>query len=196
MKLTIPYELWRCANLCKATNDVRFYLNGVHFKGFNIEATNGHYMYQASFKEFELDDVKAKPVKGSVIVRPKNKVPASTKARNISYVEITTRKDVATIKYISLYNQIEHMDVGEVIDGKYPDSRRVVKHIEAEDVSLDAPIGFNTKYLALIDKLLGKQMFNVAEMRLTGPSNPTEVLLKKPCMMQYNEIFVLMPARI
>ncbi|MGO3799862.1 MAG: hypothetical protein ACTJHE_11460 [Vibrio casei] len=45
MKFLVPYKFWEAALVCAATNDVRYYLNGVRLNKNVIQSVNGHVAY-------------------------------------------------------------------------------------------------------------------------------------------------------
>jgi len=118
-----------------AKNDVRFFLNGVHVFGETIEATNGHYLFTAKIDKTEEDR----------IFKIIGTIPAKAQDTEISF-----ETNIATHKNFN--NEIVGVGYVEVIDGKFPDTQKVIDKFKPEKVS---EIAFSPEYLSLPKKLFG-----------------------------------------
>ncbi len=118
-------------------NDARYYMNGVHMFGNTIEASNGHYVFQATLEsDFE----------GDVIFRLTGDIPSSARETVLDF-----EKKLAT----HLNSKGQRLDVSaiEMVDGSFPDTARFFgRNISDNPLS---EITVNTKYLSLATKLFG-----------------------------------------
>lgn len=197
MKVLIPFEFWRAANLAKAKKDVRYYLNAVHIGNGRIEGSNGHVAYVADFTNMEMPELSESITNDhsvDLIIEPKNKIPTSTKARNIQYVRIITRESDAVIEYINDYDQVVAMDIALLIDAKYPNIKRLEDALYKQDV-VQGGIGVRTEYLELVRKISGKGLHHV-EMQTRGPESAILFKFKKIDLIDMTEILLVMPCSL
>lgn len=197
-KLCIPFRIWESANLAAAKDDPRYYLKGVHIKGNRVEATNGHIAYMASLKDFELPECAAgcSPIKLGFIVSPKNKIPKWSKKNPIAYVVITVNEKDADISYLSHYGERLSSDIANVIDGKFPNIPKLISTARRNPVNNQLPIGVNTKYLDLPNKMLSHCKWPIVKMELFGVDIAILFTLKREGLHEVKETLVIMPARL
>lgn len=137
--IKVNFKEYFGAKICRAQNDVRYYLNGFYFdKDNRIVSTDGHRMFVGKIQSDEHDlivDVKGKePVKFDYAV-------FNTESLNVTFHD--KNNDVLSIlKFIK-------------IDGRYPDWRRVA-NIEENKIS---EICLNFDYLSDAAKI-GKKYGN------------------------------------
>jgi len=133
MQIKVSKTLLECAQLFKAKNDIRYYLNGICFKADGrVCSTNGHMAFIGGKHEGK--------VKDDLIISIQ-KAPT----KRYEYAIIDTETLVVTY-----FNDAGAVKVGvglcELIDGKFPDIDRVIpKSRQACDI-----IGFRAEYLARI----------------------------------------------
>jgi len=181
-----------------AQKDVRYYLNGVNINGNRLEATNGHYIFTATFPE-TIGDNQIFNLIGA-------KIPANAYMTEFSKIEVDENEEHEEHesvenagKTVAIHKDRVGNFVGcnivNVIDGKYPDIDRTVKDFKETPVST---IGFNSVYMGLPSKLFGK---NADNMKFTfgGERSATKVDFNK-----YNEMngfdielqMILMPVNL
>lgn len=158
------------ALLCKATNDVRYYLNGlcVDSEGF-IVATDGHRMFIG----------KAETDQSTFIFSLKVKPPTK-------FEYVIVEKDSKQITFFDKHNSSIQSCSIDIIDGRFPDWRRVSDY---KEVKISA-IGLNIHYLndaAKAAKYFGK---DIALIKLQDSASAVHIELSKDAFM------VIMPARI
>lgn len=162
------------AQLFRAYQDVRCYLNGLFFdKDGTLAATNGHTLFVGKHLS-KLD-------KG-VIISIKDKIPT-----RFYYAEINTQKGL--IFYKSEKDEILSVGLIEVVDGIYPDYKKLIPTISKETYA--PSICFSAKYLENI--LKAGKIFN--------PKLPMVKILmpmsnKKPAVFEFwnqDSFVVLMP---
>lgn len=158
------------ALLCQAKNDVRYYLNGicVDEKGY-IVATDGHRMFVG----------KATTSEETVLLQVKGKPPAK-----FDSVEIDTQNKSAIFKSFE-GNNIGSLPL-EIIDGRFPDWRRVANYHEGKV----SAIGLNVNYLKDLAK--AAKYFNKENAKLTfqDSASSTHIYLTDDAYM------IIMPCRI
>lgn len=176
--MKIKSNLLRAAQMCHAKNDIRYYLNGIHIKGNIVEATNGHYAVRMTM-ESEVD--------GEHILNVKGVIPK--KAHESEFI----LGDEAIVKHRDASGLLLSVHIVDVIDKvRYPQIENAIpdssKKVATEE------IGFNTKYLALFDKMFGSP----AKLELFGPKGSGKLTaLNAIVNIEYgNPIFIVMPCRI
>lgn len=167
----IDFPAYMGAKICKAKNNVRYYLNGfyVDSEGF-IVATDGHRLF--------CDKVKTDTTEG-FIFDVKGKEPTK-----FSYAEISTET-----KNISFYTAQEVLLATlplEIVDGRFPDWRRVAR-VEAGKVEA---IGFTMPYLADAAKVAKFYKKDIAKFEFQDSSRGCKVHFSETAFM------VIMPARV
>jgi DNA polymerase-3 subunit beta len=176
--MKIKSKLLRAAQMCHAKNDIRYYLCGIHIKGNIIEATNGHYAVRMAMDE-EVD--------GEHILNVKGIIPKKADESEFIF------GDETIIKHRDSAGMLLSVHVVEVINkGRYPPIENFIpdsnKKVATEE------IGFNTKYLALFDKMFGSP----AKFELFGSKNSVKLTaLNTIANAEYgNPVFVVMPCRL
>lgn len=196
MKFILPLQAVINAQHCTATNDIRYYLEGFHVTKSAIQATNGHYLYQAKFKEIEYPDYLPEwrcdfELPDSMIIKMKQTIKSPVKKLGCQFVtfEIEESKVIATT--IDGFGRPVGVFLGEVVDGRFPDAERVIPSGEQEPYS---QIGFNSAYL--------KKVYQVSEGKLssvklkTYGENKAAVFEILSLSEHYEAVFVLMPIRL
>lgn len=138
MKIKVSYQNLESAQLCKAKNDVRYYLNGVAFlPDGRISSTNGHVAFIAEGCS------SSRKMKDTIIFNiPRKPITKYEYALIDDQLSIITYFDVNDVKLA--------VSMAEVIDGRYPDVDRLFNQFK------EAPcdkIGFNADYLSLIGRI-------------------------------------------
>lgn len=169
--IKVNYADLKAAMMCAATNDVRYYLNGVFFdeKGF-IVASDGHRLFCGSA---------VVPEGESKIVSIKGRLPTKFEYCNID--------DTSAAFFDSKDVLIGTLPV-ENVDGRYPDWRRVSSFSGAK---VEA-IGFNGAYLSdacKIAKLFDRKVDSL-KLEFQGVDKATRVSFKGGAFL------VIMPMRL
>jgi hypothetical protein len=134
---TIDARQIKAAMLMMAKNDVRYYLNGLLIGGGKVVATDGHRMIVVDSKTSTFDPT---------IFSIKGKLPA--RAMSCEFVFIGEDYGVVTSKDCR-DNDIDAVVKFSIIDGKYPDYKKVIPTDKCDSVS---EIGFNIGYLSDVHK--------------------------------------------
>ena len=137
--MKLKFNALKAALLYVAKKDIRFYLEGVHVTKDVIEATNGHILFQYDNSKVVQDiyplhlDVIIPELALQVFIA---KVEAKLKAAKVDFrdvdVEIVPVADESKLHggYKLTYFDIEEKFTK--IDGKYPDTKRVIPRLGAE----------------------------------------------------------------
>lgn len=182
MKLKVNMQQLKSAMLCKAKNDVRWFLNGVMFaKDGTLVGTNGHVMFVGQHES---------EIESDLIVDFVCSIP-----RNFQYAEIEFNSDEKQ-GVIKFYGQLESNVIGcgmaQIIDGKYPDYTKLTQKV----ISPCTEIGFNGKYLKLLSDIstLFNPRFSTVKLSLNGDSGCAFAEIPNP--EQEKAMLVIMPCRI
>lgn len=176
MKVTVSAIKFNAAAVCKAVNDIRFYLNGVFIAANgDVVGTDGHCMVLCS-KGASADE----GFQG-MIVAMSTKPPSKC-----DLIEFDTDTMIARFLNADLAK------VGaasfEMIDGRYPDYLRVVPS-KPEKVGA---IGIDAALLARADKVFKSRkqpgvliefFGGVGAVKFTCPQVPDVVLIVMPCRL-------------
>lgn len=138
MKIEInDIPMFKAALTASAQHDSRFYLNGCLFeKGGFVVGCDGHRLVKTKCCEYEGDDI---------IISIKRTVPART-----ALIIIDT--DINIVQYMRGKEEIK-IDRCKVIDGKYPDYRRLKNDLPKEEPGND--FAFNPLLVSDIQKAMG-----------------------------------------
>jgi hypothetical protein len=162
MNIVIDRRIFKAAQHCMSTKDVRYYLNGICLRIDNgikgqVYSTTGHVLFAASFNI----ENHAEAIKGVFdIIIPTDAVKHAAKGKTPS-VDLISLDDGGYLldgfRFIA-------------IDGKYPDIARVIP--DSNDVS-NEPGHFNPALLLLCDKALAAwhDTKETATLYQNGPSN-------------------------
>jgi DNA polymerase III subunit beta len=196
MKFILPIDAFLNASKCVEINDPRYYLEGVHVTKNTIEATNGHYLYQAKIKEFEYPDCIKEMSLDSInpesmiikMIQPVKK-PAKTQGCEFIIFDVNENKVIATT--VNQFGRELAVYLGEVIEGIFPDARRVIPSGGGESTPL---IGLNAGYLKKLSEVCGGR-FKSVKMNTFGDNKPVmfEVI---DYDKHYSATFTLMPIRL
>lgn len=169
--IKVNYADLKAAMMCAATNDVRYYLNGVFFdeKGF-IVATDGHRLFCGSA---------VVPEGESKIVAIKGRLPTKFEYCNI---------DCTSAAFFDSKDVLIGTIPVEIVDGRFPDWRRVTSFDSAK---VEA-IGFAGAYLSDACKIakLFDRKFDSLKLEFQGVDKATRVLFKGGAFL------VIMPMRL
>lgn len=138
MKIKVSYQNLESAQLCKAKDDPRVYINGVAFlPDGRISSTNGHVAFVAEGCS------SSRKMKDTVIFNiPKKPIPKYEYALIDDQLSIITYFDVNDVKLA--------VSMAEVIGGIYPDVDKIFNQFKESPCD---KIGFNAYYLELIGKV-------------------------------------------
>lgn len=199
MKFIVPIQILRAANVAAGSNDVRFYLNGIHFTHNRVESSNGHVAYMAKGAPDTPTWFESNFDKYDVIVKLSSKIPASTKRKNIQYAVVESDGDESKvlIRYMDFYGDQLHVGQGEVVDGKFPNIPKLVASTRRSEKKLDDDIGFNADYLAMPSQMLGKDKFNSVKFEMFAENTAgIATLLRSGIVTGFKEYLLIMPLRL
>jgi DNA polymerase-3 subunit beta len=138
MQYTIKTNELKALLLCAAKNDVRYYLNGVHFESTNngiiAASTDGHRLLCINLPNELVESVKALIPRALIEAAVKTKAPT---------IDITI--DAGNVTLSSMGQNVS----GSLTEGVFPDYRRVIP----EKVSGIQGNEFNNEYLVDFDKI-------------------------------------------
>lgn len=170
MKITINTDIFAAASLFKATQDIRYYLNGLYLesgpKGARLVATDGHTMCIAQILgEYPVTSIII-PTSLAAIVKHK------AKSSRVVELEFSEEVSPAGAREISLSFD-GSKTIGKEIEGRFPDFQRVVPDKASGEVAQ-----FNPDYLVRVQKastILGNGLF-FGGMAMNGLSSSFSVL--------------------
>jgi DNA polymerase III sliding clamp (beta) subunit (PCNA family) len=167
----IDFAAYMGAKVCRAKNDVRYYLNAIYIdaEGF-IVATDGHRLF--------CDKVQTNQPEG-ILVDVKGKEPAK-----FSYAEISTEAKSISF-YTAEHGLLATLPV-ELVDGRFPDWRRVAR-VEAGKVET---IGFTMSYLVDAAKVAKLYKKAVSKFEFQDSSRACKIHFSDTAYM------IIMPARV
>ena len=196
MKYLIDFDVFEAAMEFAAKDDVRFYLNGVHLKGGRVESTNGHIAYMAKpqkgrEKPEYLDGTFDCP---SMIISPRNKLPAKTKKNWPVFCSITVG-EISRVDYLDFYGKVLSSDIIDIVDGKFPNIPRLFsKHIKGAYIG--ESFGINTKYLALFDKIMKRESIPCIKLYPMSKNDSIMVEFRRSSLFEIDERAIVMPVRL
>lgn len=211
MKLCVPHKYWEAALMCADTDDVRYYLNGVHLSKNRIEATNGHVAYFAEFERYEVDGnqrlagqngwVSQEEYNGEwpdIIIGNFSTPPSKAVAKKTLYLLIDgDEHGVLTIKFVDNQFNVIYVQGASIIDARYPDFSRIMP--KGEPSKEQFQIGFNPDYLALPAKLLYREngrFFGTCAMTAWDSNLAAVIELKRFSRECEKEVLLIMPTRL
>lgn len=197
MKFILPIKAVVNAQKCIANRDVRYYLNGFHVTKNTVEATNGHYLYQAKIKSFEypdyLPDWKSSfELPESMIIKMKQPIKHPVKKLGCEFVIFEVAESKVIVTTIDQYGNDIGVYLGEVVDGRFPDIERVIPKGDPECHSY---VGFNAEYLKKIYEVSSGR-FKSVKMKSFGENKAAIFEIIDSVNMHFDAIFVLMPIRL
>lgn len=196
MKFILPLKAVINAQSCVSKGDIRYYLDGFHVTKSAVESTNGHYMYQAKMKNFEypdyLPDWKSSfDLPESMIINMKQSIKKPIKMTGCEFVIFEVNESEVIAKTINQHGGTIGVYLGEVVEGKFPDTSKVIPSGEPEPYS---QIGFNSSYLKKVDQVSDGK-FSSVKLKTYG-ENKAAVFEIMSHSDHYDAIFVLMPIRL
>ena len=139
MQLTIKTNELKALLLCAAKNDIRYYLNGVHFEstpnGIIAASTDGHRLLCINLPSEQAESVNC------LVPRALIEAAVKTKAQVIDVIIIDGQQ-------VTLSSAGQNVS-GSLTEGVFPDFRRVIP----EKVSGIQGNEFNNEYLVDFDKI-------------------------------------------
>jgi DNA polymerase-3 subunit beta len=138
MQFTIKTNELKALLLCAAKNDIRYYLNGVHFEssanGIIAASTDGHRLLCINLPSEQAEGIKALIPRALIEAAIKTKAPV-----------IDIKIEGGNVTLSSAGQNVS----GSITDGVFPDYRRVIP----EKVSGIQGNEFNNEYLVDFDKI-------------------------------------------
>ena len=177
MILNVTRPAMLSALLFQAKNDPRYYLIGMCFAPENqLYATDGHRLFIGEHQTPELTE--------NVIVRLKG--PKFTR-----FEKATIDTESGVVTYLDENGLRVNLGLCEVVDGKYPDAKRV---IPTENVAVEQ-IGFNAKYLADVEKVARfyNPRFQSIKIKPNGDTKGSLIEIRNPWE---SAKIVVMPMRL
>lgn len=175
MKFIVPIGYLRAAMIAQARDDIRYYINGIHFKGNKIESTNGHIAYQATLNQGlndvcnELDKTITEDcqVPDDLIIKIDGKIPATTRKRNIAFAKIELEdKNKVLIRYLDYMNTQVDVGHGDVVEGRFPDlDKALAAWFDNAEVKSEA-ICLNPQYLRVVDEIAKTCSMSYASVKM------------------------------
>jgi DNA polymerase-3 subunit beta len=174
MQFTIKTNELKALLICAAKNDIRYYLNGVHFEstsnGIIAASTDGHRLLCINLPNEQAEGIKA------LIPRALIEAAVKTKAQ---VIDISI--DGANVTLSSMGQNVS----GSITDGVFPDFRRVIPNSVSGE---SGGAQFQTDYISDFDKIGKLVNGGKASLMLNGPLNTALVKFTDE-----NVIGVIMP---
>lgn len=196
MIIYAPVEALRAHALTQAVNDVRYYLNAYHFKGSEIQTTNGHVGLSS------VHAIVNAPEDGVIL---KISTPPSGRAYSTAVIDTKAGIVYWTPQLADKVKDLEQLPDGwfrkcrlavgtvDVVDSRYPDLKRVIDGAKA-NAKATTEVKVASQYLGLIEKL-GKKFgakLPFIDLHLAGKDQPIRVEFETPCGPA---TMIIMPAR-
>ncbi|MAT91424.1 MAG: hypothetical protein CME59_02360 [Halioglobus sp.] len=144
--IEIDARFVRGAQACQASNDIRYYLNGICIMpDGRIAGTNGHVLYVGKYSE----DQDSLPDR-NIILKLHGTIPRA--AKSVRFTFTARAGDVWRGVAVTDNNKAFCF---ETIDGKYPDIDRVIPEAPEPDGIICDGFGIQARYLSLVPKTLG-----------------------------------------
>ena len=174
MLLTIKTNELKALLICAAKNDVRYYLNSIHFEstsnGIIAASTDGHRLLCINLPDQQAEGIKALIPRALIEAAVKTKAPT---------IDVTI--EGANVTLASAGQNVS----GSITDGVFPDFRRV---IPASVSGESGGAQFQTDYISDFDKIGKLINGGKASLMLNGPLNTALVKFTDE-----NVIGVIMP---
>jgi len=134
-------------SVCSAAKDVRYYLVGIHFElsgdsGLTMVSTDGHRLLKIEAPEDMFGAVGKDDRKSVIINFDKDTLSDFRKAGNRDQIVNIEIDELVTVKYATVTRY------ATLVDGKFPDWRRIMPAEIAGEGNEVGEAGFNSKYLA------------------------------------------------
>lgn len=143
MNIKITKAVFESAQMARAKNDVRTYLNAIAIlPDLRVAGTNGHVIFLGEKAQ------SSNPIKSSVLLDVQK-----SPTQRYHHVVINTKSGLATFR--TEKNESVAVSLVKIVDGKYPDIDKLLSQFKSQSTF---EIGFNAGYLSMIGKL-GK-LFN------------------------------------
>lgn len=193
MIIYAPVSALRAHQLTKAQQDVRYYLNALHFVGSRIRSSNGHVCMESDHKLVNA------PEEGIIIALstpPTGRIYSAvidTEAGIVYWLDIPADKpkDLAEIDYKKARVAVGTADV---VDAKYPNVAGLLAKARENSKAVHE-IGVATPYLGLIEKVAKKFGIKMpfAKLSFNGAAEPIRVDFTTP---DGSATLIIMPARV
>lgn len=177
MILTLTRPALLSALLFQAKDDPRYYLIGMCFAPEKeLYSTDGHRLFIGEHLTEGLEQ--------NIIVRLKG-------PRFVKFDKASIDTETGVITYLDEFGERVNLGLCEVVDGKYPDVKRVIPK-ENNPVS---EIGFNARYLADVEKVarLYNPKFESIRIKPNGYTNGSLIEIRNPWETAK---IIVMPMRI
>ena len=198
-------HLVRLAATCMAEHDIRYYINGIYFEpreagGIFIVATNGHRLMVVIDESGSASDsaiISVDRRMAARMVRPAAMGGAYTGKRKVLDEKISNRfqTDVFRGKTAALLTdncgQVSHVRADALVEGKFPDWRRVLPDFEKLKPGAMAP--YNPRYLSSVLEVFGDKRGNgvMASPYQVDPTGAIVFHLRR----HENALLIVMPMR-
>ncbi|QHJ79974.1 MAG: hypothetical protein [Bacteriophage sp.] len=193
MKIIIPMAVLRAHEKIRAKSDIRYYLNGIFFRGDEVWSTDGHIAMWSEDNYNFLEDL------GDGVIVQFGPIPA---AKSIQSCVVDTETRIAYFFQVGIESReaLDEVDMSSrfrvtdisIVDGRFPDINRVKAQAKVEAVE---NIGFSTRLLARtldVSKAL-EQRFECATFTFHGKTSGAGVEIKSP---NHTMNLIIMPMRI
>lgn len=197
MKFILPINAVLNAIKCQAKGDQRYYLSGIHITQHAVEASNGHYLYQAKlnkdlhYPDYLPDWRSSFDLPESMIIRMKQRITNPIKSSGCEFVIFEVDEKEVIVKPVNKFGEIIACYLGEVIEGKFPNTDNLIPSGEPDN---HARVGYNSAYLKKINDI-AEGRFKTVTLQSHGEHKASVFKLSVP-HDYYTPIFVLMPVRL
>lgn len=184
----------KAAMLAQAKQDVRYYLNGLHFIGNQVQATDGYRALRIT------ENLINAPESGIIL-----KLSAVPAGRDIVTAAIDT--DAGIVYWLAMpYDKAADLDgidlkssrvaVGtvDVVDGRFPDLNRIFVTLKEDRPGVQF-IGFNVEYFATVTRICKALQMKSSIVKITLQDTTSAAFIS---LKSHNGIaeYCVMPARV
>lgn len=192
MNIDVPLALLKAALVCTAKEDVRFYITGVCIDRGHVVATDGHRMIHMQITPEIGESHRQIIIPAEAIDFLAKKV---AKEKTLKRVPVTVNIDVLDFDCTLSIGDGLIVEHTKLIDGKYPDWKRVIP--KSNNTGKDTPevLLFNWTYMADFAKcatILGGGKYPAVELEPTFVNQAAFVRFPKT---DYEAAGVIMPMR-
>lgn len=193
MIIYAPVSALRAHQLTKGQQDVRYYLNAIHFIGNRIRTSNGHVCMESTHK---LVNAPEEGIILSISTPPTGRIFSAvidTEAGIVYWLDIPADKpkDLEEVDHKKARVAVGTVDI---VEANYPNVDALLAKARDNSKAVHE-IGVATPYLGMIEKLAKKFGIKMpfAKLNFNGAAEPIRVNLTTP---DGEATLIIMPARV
>lgn len=186
MKFIIPFGLFKAANICKARNDIRNYLNGVYVsKDGEVSGSNGHVCFRGNFVN---SSERTYPPEKNLIIKPLTRVPTSIKIDTVEFISIEG-SDKLLIVYKTLLGEEIATGLAELLDGKFPDLSKLFDNFHSKESKRNFLFGISASYMSIVEKMIpNKGIHWTVKLEIKDELTPVRIEMLESFKLFYPQV--------